>query len=210
MIGLFKKRVMRVFYMIQGGRKMKRCIMKKFVVVFAIIASCLSLSGALGAKEEFQARILAGFDPGMDEVRKIKVSIENYSTREEIMGLAGILSTQGFEPFMDAFLKLKKGIALPVGGRGIKINIHIAQSIPEEKGRKILLFSQRQSMDADRQLAIDRRYPFMIIEFNLDEKDKGEGKLYEQANVRFTGLGTIELESYNSPPRQLYDISKKK
>jgi hypothetical protein len=65
-------------------------------------------------------------------------------------------------------------------------------------------------MDADRQLAIDRRYPFMIIEFNLDEKDKGEGKLYEQANVRFTGLGTIELESYNSPPRQLYDISKKK
>lgn len=47
----------------------------------------------------------------------------------------------------------------------------------------------------------------MVIELNLDHKGNGEGKIYDQANLRFTSQGTIEMESYNSPPMQLWAVS---
>jgi hypothetical protein len=57
---------------------------------------------------------------------------------------------------------------------------------------------------------VDNRFPYMVIELNLDDKGKGEGKFYEQANIKLTPQGTIELESYNSPPKRIFAVSTMK
>lgn len=179
----------------------------KILSAWAIVAACLSLSTVLTAKEEFQARLLtaSGGIPA-DKAMKIRISVESYTSSEEVLQLIEILGQRGYEAFMSAFIGVNKGIFRPIGGRGVKINLHAALSIQTDKGRQILLFTQRQSWDLEASQRIDRRFPFMVVELNLDNKGKGMGKIYEQANIRLTNQGTIEMESYNSPPRQLFDV----
>lgn len=138
------------------------------------------------------------------------ISIDSYTSPEEVFKLAEILYKGSYEAFMTAFRGINKGIIRPVGGRGIKINIHAAHSFPTEKGRKITLFMQRQSWDTEAQQRTDHRFTFMVFELNLDKRENGDGKIYEQAKIRLTPQGTIEMESYNSAPLQLWGVSLKK
>lgn len=180
---------------------------KKSCPACAVFAVCLSLSTVLWAKEEFQARLLtfAGEQAGIAE--KLIISIESYTTLEEVSQLRGILEKNGFDPFMTAFIGINKGIVRPVGGRGLKVTIHAAHIVQKDSRRQIFLFTQRQSWDVGVQQRIDRRFAFMVIELNVNEKGKGDGKIYDQASIRFTPYGTLEMESFNSPPRQLFGVS---
>ncbi len=157
-------------------------------------------------KEEYQARLLTGGMQYTENVRKIKIAITGYSTTDEIFELIKIQAEQGYEPFMNAFRALDKGSFFPVGGRGIKTIIHGAHTTPTEKGRKIQLFAQRGTWDVEVSQRVDHRFPFMMIELELDNKGKGSGKLYEQVSIRLTPQRTFEMEGYNSPPKQLWDV----
>jgi hypothetical protein len=184
---------------------------RKCLIASAAAAVCLSASAVLWPAEEFQGRVLPESDrPGAYKAMRVKITVKSYSSRDEILKLLEILRDQGYEPFMRAFRDINVGTFRPIGGRGVKINLHAAHSVSTENGRQILLFTQRQTWDLDMQQRIDRRFPFMVIELNLDDKGNGEGKIYEQANIRLTAWGTMEMEAYNSPPRQLYDLQKVK
>jgi hypothetical protein len=161
-------------------------------------------------KEEIVARVLQGSQQYTEGVRKIKITIDSYSTEEEVLNLIGIMSQQGYEPFMDGFRALKKGTFFPIGARGIKILIHGAHSIPTEKGRKVLLFTTRQSWDVEMSQRLDSRFMFMVIELDLDGKGKGTGKIYEQASIKMTPQRTFEMDGYNAPPKQLWDVRVQK
>lgn len=187
---------------------MERRTIKSFSIL-AIIAGCLIFSTALWAKEEFQARLLTEGGPLSQRAAKIIISVEGYTSAEEVRQLMEILSQSGYEAFMSAFRGMNKGIFRPVGGRGVKIILHAAQISQTDKGRRILLFTERQSWDVEARQRIDRRFPFMVIELNIDNRGKGEGKIYEQAKIWLSPQGTIEMESYNSPPRQLFDVRLK-
>jgi hypothetical protein len=156
--------------------------------------------------EEYQARLLSGGMQLTEQVKKIRISIDSYTTSEEVYNLMKIQYEQGFEPVMNAFRALNKGIFFPIGARGIKIIIHGAHSIPTEKGRQILLFAQRQPWDVDMSQRIDSRFPFMVIELNVDDKGKGNGKIYDQASISLTAERTFSMSGYNAPPVQLWDV----
>ncbi len=184
---------------------MKKRYLTGFLVVIGVTA-LLTTGAAVSGTEEFEARLLTGGMQYTESVRKLKITIDSYSTLDEVFNLIKIQGEQGYEPFMAAFRALNKGSFFPIGGRGIKIIIHGAHSIPTEKGRQILLFTQRQPWDVDSSQRIDNRFPFMVIELNVDEKGKGTGKFYEQASIRLTPQRTFEMEGYNSPPKQLWDV----
>jgi hypothetical protein len=184
---------------------MKKRILIGFFAMIGLVAF-LSAQDAASETEEFQARLLTGGMQYTEGVKKIKINIDSYSTTEEVFNLIKIQAEQGYEPFMSAFRALNKGIFFPLGGRGIQIIIHGARSIPTEKGRQILLFAQRQPWDQETSQRIDHRFPFMVIELNVDSKGKGTGKIYEQASIRMTPERTFEMEGYNSPPKQLWDV----
>jgi len=184
---------------------MERKVLAGFFTLIGL-AAFLGAQAAAPEKEEFQARLLTGGMQYTESVKKIKISIDSYTTPEEVLNLLTIQSEQGYEPFMTAFRALNKGIFFPIGGRGINIIIHGANSVRTEKGRQILLFAQRGSWDVEMSQRIDHRFPFMVIELNLDNKGKGTGKIYEQASIRLTPERTFEMDGYNSPPKQLWDV----
>ena len=186
--------------------------MKILTAFFVLIGPAAFLSAQSDApeKEVFQARLLTGGMQYTDSVKKIKISIDGYSTTEEVFNLIKVQAEQGYEPFMNAFRALNKGIFFPIGGRGTQIIIHGAHTIPTEKGRKIWLFAQRQPWDLEMSQRIDHRFPFMALELTLDKKGKGTGKLYEQASIRLTPERTFEMDGYNSPPKQLWDVRPSK
>lgn len=188
---------------------MKTRTLKAVVGGGVAVAGLLFLSGLL-AGEEFQARLLGQSAHYSSQAEKFIISIDAYSTPEEVFGLAEVLSQKGYEPFMETFRGIVKGFFRPVGGRGVKIPIHVAHSLPTEKGRKIVLFTQRQAWDTEVQQKTDPRFTFMAIELNVDTKGKGDGRIYEQARIRITTQGMMELESYNSAPLQLWGVSQRK
>lgn len=188
--------------------------MKKRIIIgfsaWVIMAVFLSSGVASLETEEFVARILQGGQMYTESVKKIKITIDSYTTDEEVLNLIGVMSQQGYEAFMDAFRAAKKGIFFPIGGRGIKIIIHGAHSIPAEKGRQILLFTTRQSWDVEINPRTDSRFGFMVVELNVNSKGKGTGKIYEQASIQLTPQRTIVMDGYNSPPKQLWDVQLSK
>jgi hypothetical protein len=191
------------------GKNMKKRIIIGFSA-WVIMAVFLSSGVASLETEEFVARILQGGQMYTESVKKIKITIDSYTTDEEVLNLIGVMSQQGYEAFMDAFRAAKKGIFFPIGGRGIKIIIHGAHSIPAEKGRQILLFTTRQSWDVEINPRTDSRFGFMVVELNVNSKGKGTGKIYEQASIQLTPQRTIVMDGYNSPPKQLWDVQLSK
>jgi hypothetical protein len=187
------------------GKRMKQRIIIS-LSVGAILMLFLSLNAAIMEKEEFLARVLQGGQQYTEGVKKIKITIESYTTDEEVLNLMNMMSQQGYEAFMDGFRAMNKGIFFPIGGRGIKIILHGAHSIPTEKGRQILLFTTRQSWDVEMTQRIDSRFGFMVVELNIDSKGRGSGKIYEQASIQLTPQRTFVMDGYNSPPKQLWDV----
>jgi hypothetical protein len=173
---------------------------------WAILTICLGSSAPAAEKEEFVARVLQGGMQYTESVKKVKITIDSYSTDDEILNLMRVMSERGFEPFMDAFRALNKGIFFPIGARGIKIILHGAHSIPTEKGRQIMLFTTRQTWDVELTQRIDPRFGYMVIELDVDSKGRGTGKIYEQASIQLTPQRTITMDGYNSPPKQLFDV----
>ncbi len=170
----------------------------------------LGSSPVLWAEERFEARLLA--QPGESEklATKFEILVQDYTSPEEISQLREVFNNEGYESFMNAFRRMNKGILSPIGGRGIKIVIHAAHSIPMDKGRKILLFTSSQSWDADNPRVIDWRFPFMLIELEIGRKKKGKGKIYEQVSIKLNPEGTVGMDSYNSPPLTLWAVNPQK
>jgi len=190
---------------------MRRQIVKN-CLIFTIAVLCLGSSPVLWAEEKFEAMLLA--QPGLSKEQdiseglavKFEISVQDYTSTEEISQLREVFNKEGYESFMSAFRRMNKGSLSPVSGRGIKIVIHVAHSIPTDKGRKILLFTSSQSWDATASRVIDWRFPFMLIELDIGRKDKGKGKIYEQVSIKLTPEGTVGMDSYNSPPLTLWGV----
>jgi hypothetical protein len=96
--------------------------------------------------------------------------------------------------------------------RGFNIPIHAALTVPTEKGKKVLLFMNRQQWDSGYQKTMGR-YLFMAIELKLNEKGKGEGRFYDDAQVKLEpSLGLMSVETYDATPKlfpQVQEVIKK-
>jgi hypothetical protein len=92
--------------------------------------------------------------------------------------------------------------------RGWNLPIHAAQVVPTEKGKNVLLFLNRQGWDPGSYQKPGRNF-FMVIELKLNEKGKGEGRFYEDAQIKLdTVAGKIELETYDSAPKILPQVQE--
>jgi hypothetical protein len=167
----------------------------------------LCLCTGLWAKEEFQARLFPDLGQGSQKATKLIISIDDYTSSEEVFQLMNTFNNRGYEQFRAALHAMKKGTLRPKGGRGVQIILHAAQSTPTEKGRNIILVGESQSWNLDSRMRYDGRFPFMVIEFSLNEKGKGDGNIYVSADIKLTSQGTIEVTGYSSPPKQLYGVA---
>jgi hypothetical protein len=185
--------------------------MKIRPVLIALLGVCLCFSGALSAAEKYNAKMFTRGGPNTENVLRIELLIDSYTTGEEGWLLFHALNYEGWEPFIAAFRQAKKGRIVFHGARGLNITIHAAQVIPGENGRKIQLFTEKQTWEVDTFQRADGRFPFMVFELDVDNTGNGEGKIYENAQIKLkgdreTGTGAVEMESYNSAPKVLFSV----
>jgi hypothetical protein len=170
----------------------------------------MSLSTVLWAQEEFQARLLPGQGPSSQQAEKLRIIVDSYTSDEEVLLLIDTYNKMGYEQFRSTLHGMNKGVIHPIGGRGTKLILHAAQSTQTDKGRQIFLVAESYSWDIGTSFSFDQRFPFMVIELDINNKGKGKGKIYLSARIGLTSKGTIEMESYSSPPKQLWGVSAKK
>jgi len=185
--------------------------MRKKVMILILVGFGLCLSGLATAQEKYSARLMTRGGPNSEPAIKIQFLIESYSTPGEVWALQQLLELGGYEPFIKAFRESVKGSIVFYGTRGLKINIHVANVLPKENGRKILLFTERQAWDTDVLQRFDGRFPYLVVELDLDNRGKGEGKIYESAQIKIRGdqenrAAVMELDSFNSAPKSLFGV----
>jgi hypothetical protein len=179
---------------------------KAYFFSMIIPAICLFLCSGLWGQEEFQGRLFPDAARGSQRAEKIIISIDGYTSSEEVFQLIQTYHNSGYEQFRTDLRKMKKGILSPVGGMGVQVTFHLIQSTPTEKGRDIILVSESQSWNLDSKRRHDNRFPYLIVELSLNEKGEGSGNIYLQADIRLTSQGIVEKASYNQPPRQIVGL----
>lgn len=176
------------------------------VFVFFFIGPSLVLWG----QEEFRARLVPPQGPSAQQAEKLRILVDSYTSDEEVFNLIETFNKRGYEEFRSTLRGMNKGAIHPIGGRGAELILHAAQSVETEKGRKIILVAESYSWDIGTSFSFDQRFPFLVIELDLNKKGKGKGKVFLSARIKLTSEGTIEMESYSTAPKPLWGVSAKK
>ncbi|HOW86281.1 MAG TPA: hypothetical protein P5119_09825 [Candidatus Aminicenantes bacterium] len=185
-------------------------------LVIAVLAAC-AVAAAFAAPPDgettvFRAQMLTGKAPVEPPLIKIQIEVKGWTSPEEIRAFQQAFEQGGTDGYLAAFDKADKGVVRFMYARGFNIPIHAAVTVPAENGKKVLLFMNRQQWDPGYQKTRGR-YLFMAIELRLNEKGKGEGRFYDDAQVRLEpSLGLISVETYDSTPKifpQVQEVVKK-
>lgn len=172
----------------------------------AIVAA--AIISPLCATDVFKARMLTGKAMTGQPIVSVQIEVTSWTTPEEIRQFQDILAQSGTDAFLAAFSNANKGVVRFMYSRGWNLPIHAALTVSTEQGKRVLLFFNRQNWDPESSFGIGRNY-FMAIEFNLDDKGKGDGRFYEDARIKLTPLaGTIDIETYESPPKQFSNVQE--
>lgn len=162
----------------------------------------------LGAKDVFRARMLTGKAPIEPPYVDVQIEIESWTTPEEIRQLQEVLAQGGSEAFLAAFGQNNKGVVRFMYARGYNLTVHMAQALPTDKGKRVVLFLNREAWSQGGYFVRGRNY-FMIIELELNEKGKGQGRFYEDAQIKLDSqLGKIDMETYESAPKVFVQASE--
>ncbi len=181
-------------------------------VIFLACAAAAALAQTAGEKTIFRAQMLTGKAPVEPPLVKIQIEIKDWTTPDEIRAFQQAFEQGGTEAFLDAFGRAEKGVVRFMYSRGFNIPIHAALTVPGDKGKKVLLFMNRQQWDPGYQKTMGR-YLFMAIELKLNEKGKGDGRFYDDAQVRLEpSLGLMSVETYDTTPKifpQVQEVIRK-
>lgn len=185
---------------------------QRALAVIAVASVLAVWASPLGATDIFRAQMLTGKAPVEPPLIKIQIEVTSWTTPEEVRELQNILNNGGPNAFLDAFSKADKGVVRFMYTRGFNLTIHAAITVPTEKGKKVLLFFNRQQWDSNYQRSM-ARHLFMAMELKLNAKNKGEGRFYEDAQIRLDPQeGLIAVETYDGTPKlfpQVQEVIKK-
>jgi hypothetical protein len=191
-------------------RKVRTMEKIKNASLFIVLATAVLVfaGSTAGAAEKFTGRILTGGSINTVPVLNCKISIEKYSNTEEILELVRIMNEDGYQAFMKAFRESNKGSFQVIGGRGLNVTIHATNTTSTDKGRRVQLFTQRQSWDVDVQQRMSGRYLFMVIELDIDAEGRGTGRIYPAAEIQFNSEGKIVMKGYDSAPKVIFGLRR--
>ena len=189
-----------------------RLLSPRTLAVIAVAALLAAGVSPLGATDIFRAQMLTGKAPVEPPLIKIQIEVSSWTTPEEVIELQRTMNEAGVDAFMAAYSRANKGVVRFMFARGFNLTIHAAFTVPTEKGKKILLFFNRQQWDSNYQRSMSRHL-FMAMELKLNAKNKGEGRFYEDAQIRLDPQdGLISVETYEGSPKifpQVQEVIKK-
>ena len=177
--------------------------MKKYVswayLLGSLVLIVLIFASPLSAEEKFRARYITLGGPIREKAITIDITVDSYTTPEEVTQLQKVLREKGSLEFVDAFRAINKGVINFKSARGLNMRINAAHSYETDTGKRIIVFTERQAWDTDSELRITGTYMFMAIELELDERGGGKGKFYSGVNVKLDDDGYVVLDTFQSP-----------
>jgi len=136
----------------------------------------------------------------------VRVDLKGPSSAEDILSLFRHWSLGDIEGFMATFRNMRSGSLQFVGGSGASILLHASVVASSESGERILLAGEgRRDLLPRTRKRVTRNYRFFAIVLDVDAAGRGEGLLYENADLDF-GREKIVLRSFVSTPKRLINI----
>jgi|GEM_PF-1190497 hypothetical protein len=177
----------------------------RIVRPFALAATAAVLCGAVGLagadKQTFRARVIK---PDFPNNITVKLDLSEFSTPDEIAALRSALD-EGEKAFLKTFRKKAKGSLMFYGIEQPSIKFYAAFEAPTEKGRAIALFAENRTVLSGPGQAYSGLL-FLVATLEVDAQGNGEGRLYENAYIKFTPDGRLDIESYRTVPAQLIQV----
>jgi len=131
------------------------------------------------------------------------VIVEDYSTDAEVSELAGVLKAKGQDGLLSAMGKIKAKGRIALTGT-VGNHVEVIRQPPTEKGRRIVLVSDRQmSLPELWNSGRSTDYKFSIVILDLDANGKGGGTVYYAVKLKFNKSGQLELEHYGQSPGRI-------
>lgn len=178
------------------------------VVAAAVVAAVMQAS-VLGGAERFTAQAVNMSNVGPSgAVGTIDIIIERFSTEAERTRFLEALNKGGNDGLYRAFQKAPSiGKVGPTGRVGF--DIRYAHAVPgEDGGRQVVIASDRRMSFlevANRPRTVD--YPFTVVQLQLDEDGKGEGKASFLTRIEVDKeKQAIVLENFASQPVDLMAV----
>jgi hypothetical protein len=201
---------------------MKRA--QKGFVVFFTLAGLLLMSGAWArqeqtqepektkpVKEKFSGRfVLWAAGPMTGQSTRLTMQVDRWTTDDEKKALYTTLKEAGSDALLVAMRKNIVGYIWTTNSTRYKLNV--ASTFRTEKGRTVRLITERPITFAEQMAGTPRSrdYEFGVIEFTLDEKNKGEGVIFPTAKVGVDETGSLTVESLGTGPQKLMSVKKDK
>lgn len=138
----------------------------------------------------------------------VDIVLQRYSTESERNRFLAVLTERGPDALLEAFQKAPSIGRLGAPGR-IGYEIRYASEMPgEDGGRRIVIATDRRMSfmeAANRPRTVD--YPFTVVQLNLDNDGKGEGRASIYAKIEVDKKNNaIVLEDFGIQPVTLMNV----
>jgi len=178
------------------------------LLILAIAIPDISSAQETAAPEKmvFQARLMpkAGEQPAM-----VQVEVNGTTTPDEAGHLRETLAMNGDTGFLTEFRKMPKGFMKFYAGGQPAIRFNAAYVTPTDKGTRITLFAEDTTLGFVSNDAPVGLF-FMVVVLDVNEKGRGDGRLYQGASIKFTDDNRMELDTYRRSPIIIIQVRKSK
>ena len=158
--------------------------------------------------QKFSGRVVdaSGAVPGFSATF-LDLTIQQYTSDEDLMALANILAEKGQDALLKAIEKRENG-RIKIGNR-LSYPLSVTRTF-ERDGKTILRAMTDRPIPMIEAWRNNRStdYPFGFIEIILDAEGKGEGTLIPAAKIQIKE-GKLEMESYGREPFRVLNVTKK-
>jgi hypothetical protein len=184
-------------------------------VLFAVVAASAA-AAASGAEDrpkpiETFTCFAAQMERGAAGV--IDINIFRWSTDEEREMLLTTLQEFGRDKLIDTLMKIRPVVGYMRTPNSIGYDLYYARNNPMPDGGRHVVMATNRRVNI-REAQQNRRsmdYQLTVIELQLDQNGKGEGKMVPAAKITWdTKKKAIEIENFRALPVDLINVQAKK
>lgn len=187
---------------------MKMILSSVALIALLLVAPALTASGPAEGVETFIANVVAFSSAQGAATDTLTLRVERWTNPEEKRVLLNLLGEKGMKAFEKALDELDLGRLSATATIGLPIGLATSEKTSE--GRTIRLLLQRPLLH--RELSKMERsadYPFIVVEFTMDAKGGGTGRVVPAAKLRVDRKGELEIIPFSEPNEQRIIAVKK-
>ena len=194
-------------------------MLRKRAAVLGVLALTLALaivaSVAAGAEDRKPIETFTCFAAQMERgaAGVVDINIFRWSTDEEREMLLTTLQEFGRDKLIDTLMKIRPVVGYMRTPNSIGYDLYYARNNVQPDGsRHVVMATNRRVAIREAQTAQrSMQYQLTVIELQLDQNGKGEGKMVPAAKISWDAKKkAIEIENYRALPVDLINVQAKK